>query len=227
MQAGVLRFLEFGRVLEAVRSLTRTPLGAARIEVLEPAVERPEVARQLAATSEGVRLIDRHGLLPLRAPADLAAHLEALVAPGLALEPLALLGLTDFLESVGESCALIDREGDRHPLLRAVAAGAASFRDETSAVRRQIDSAGDVADDASPRLKGIRERLRRQRAHLRNSLESYLRGRDTARYLQEQVVTDRNGRYVLVVRAEHRSDIPGIVHGASTSNTVRLVKRTT
>src|SRR5438045_3896579 len=48
-------------------------------------------------------------------------------------------------------------------------------------------------------------------------LESYLRGKETAKYLQDQVVTERNGRYVLLVKSEHRSGIPGIVHGSSTS----------
>src|SRR6185503_19987911 len=57
----------------------------------------------------------------------------------------------------------------------------------------------------------------KQRSRLRTTLESYLRGKDTAKYLQDQVVTERSGRYVLVVKAEHRSAIPGIVHGASTS----------
>jgi DNA mismatch repair protein MutS2 len=59
--------------------------------------------------------------------------------------------------------------------------------------------------------------LRKQRTRLRGTLESYLRGKDTSKYLQQQIVTDRNGRYVLVVRAEHRSSIPGIVHGSSGS----------
>src|SRR4029434_545491 len=58
---------------------------------------------------------------------------------------------------------------------------------------------------------------RKQRTRLRGTLESYLRGRDTSKYLQQQIVTDRNGRYVLVVRAEHRTAIPGIVHGSSGS----------
>ena len=62
-----------------------------------------------------------------------------------------------------------------------------------------------------------RDRLRKQRARLRGTLESYLRGKDTAKYLQQQIVTDRNGRYVLVVRSEHRTAIPGIVHGSSGS----------
>src|SRR5207247_9368400 len=93
----------------------------------------------------------------------------------------------------------------------------ASFKTEIADVRRKIDPAGVVVDNASATLSGIRDRLRKQRARLRNTLESFLRGRDTAKYLQEQVVTDRNGRYVLIVRAEHRSAIPGIVHGSSAS----------
>ena len=72
-------------------------------------------------------------------------------------------------------------------------------------------------DDATPELRSIRDRLRKQRTRLRGTLESYLRGKDTAKYLQQQIVTDRNGRYVLVVRAEHRAAIPGIVHGSSGS----------
>jgi DNA mismatch repair protein MutS2 len=66
-------------------------------------------------------------------------------------------------------------------------------------------------------LRLIRDRLRKQRGRLKTTLESYLRGKETAKYLQEQIVTERSGRYVLVVKAEHRSAIPGIVHGASTS----------
>src|SRR5256714_375337 len=95
--------------------------------------------------------------------------------------------------------------------------GAATFDREAADVRRKIDPGGDVVDDASAELKSLRDRLRKQRARLRGTLESYLRGKDTSKYLQQQVVTDRNGRYVLVVRSEHRAAIPGIVHGSSGS----------
>ncbi len=74
-----------------------------------------------------------------------------------------------------------------------------------------------MKDHASPELRSIRDRLRKQRTRLRSTLESYLRGKDTSKYLQDQVVTERNGRYVIVVKAEHRDGIPGIVHGTSTS----------
>ena len=105
----------------------------------------------------------------------------------------------------------------RFPRLGAIVEPAASFEREIADVRRKIDPSGEVVDDASPELRSLRDRLRKQRARLRGTLESYLRGKDTAKYLQQQIVTDRNGRYVLVVRAEHRTAIPGIVHGSSAS----------
>jgi DNA mismatch repair protein MutS2 len=104
-----------------------------------------------------------------------------------------------------------------YPILKRLVEAIASFASEIASVRRKIEPSGDVADNASPALASIRERLRKQKSKLRSTLESFLRERDTSKYLQEQVVTDRNGRYVLMVRAEHRGSIPGVVHGASAS----------
>ncbi|HEY7789672.1 MAG TPA: Smr/MutS family protein [Vicinamibacterales bacterium] len=216
MHAGLLRSIELERVLEAVRSFALTPFGVARLTDLQPAPDRATVARRLAETTEGVRFADRHGRLPLRAAEDLPHWLEALASPGQALEPLFLVGIVDFLESVALSCTAI-KGADSVPLLGDLAARTAGFTHEMAGVRRAIAPTGEVLDDASPRLRALRERLRRQRAHLRETLESFLRGRDSSRYLQEQVITDRNGRYVLVVKSEHRGSMPGIVHGASTS----------
>ncbi|MBF8299930.1 MAG: mutS2, partial [Acidobacteria bacterium] len=176
-----------------------------------------EIAAAQRATTEGTRFLAAHPGFPLRAPADLDAILEALAVDGRALEPLRLIALADYLESVEQSRSVVVKLGDPFPVLRALVEAVASFKGEIADVRRKIDASGEVADEASPALAGIRDRLRKQRARLRTTLESFLRGRDTAKYLQDQVVTDRNGRYVLVVRAEHRSSIPGIIHGASAS----------
>ncbi len=160
----------------------------------------------------------------MRAPADLDEILDALGVEGRALEPLRLLGLADYLESIEQSRGAVTRLQAPFPILRALVDTVASFRGEIADVRRKIDPIGDVADNASPALSSIRERLRRQRAKLRTTLDSFLRGPDTAKYLQQQVVTDRNGRYVLMVRAEHRSSIPGIVHGGSASGASLFVE---
>src|SRR5205085_5385471 len=103
------------------------------------------------------------------------------------------------------------------PTLKAIAEYCGSFKNQIADVLQKIDPSGEVNDSASPELNRLRTQLRKQRARLRSTLESYLRGKETSRYLQDQVVTDRDGRYVLVVKAENRTAIPGIIHGSSGS----------
>ena len=216
MQSGALKALEFDRIVEAVCRYAQTPPGLARLRGLAPIVAPRDVAAALDATLETVRFLSE-GTIGLRAPEDLDATLTSLAVEGRALEPRALIALADFLASIDVTCSSIRRARGTYPVLRGVATTAASFDPEIADIRRKIDPAGEVVDDASPELRSIRDRLRKQRSRLRGTLESYLRGKDTSKYLQQQIVTDRNGRYVLVVRAEHRASIPGIVHGSSGS----------
>jgi DNA mismatch repair protein MutS2 len=224
MNAGALRALEFDRIVAAVRSFALTPTGAARLDTLAPQADPRQVHEAVQATTEAVRYLESQPVFPLRAPDDLETLLALVGIVGRALETTHLLALASYLESIDATAAAVRRVGATFPRLAAVATRVASFADEIAAVRRQIGEAGDVLDHASPALQQIRERLRKQRARLRGTLESYLRGRDTAKYLQEQVITERNGRYVILVRAEHRGSIPGIVHGSSASGATLFVE---
>src|SRR5262245_25295942 len=217
MHPGTLRTLEFDRIVAAVADLTVTPMGRAEIDALLPFTTPARVAAALGATSEGVRFLETHQGFPLRSPAELEPALEALGTAGRALEPLRLLALAEFLESIEQTRRAVSQAGSTLPYLMRLVEGVASFRGEIASVRRKIEPSGEVADDASPTLAVVRDRLRKQRARLRATLDGFLRERETSKYLQDQVVTDRNGRYVLVVKAEHRGSIPGIVHGASAS----------
>jgi DNA mismatch repair protein MutS2 len=224
MHAGALRALEFDRIVTVVSGLAVTPTGEARLAELTPAVDAARVIALQRATTEGTRFLADHPGFPLRAPSDLDAILDALSVEGRALEALRLLKLGDYLESIEQSRQAIRRVGSAFPILSQQVDAVASFAGEIADVRRKIEPSGDVADNASPALAQIRDRLRRQKQRLRSTLDSFLRGRETAKYLQEQVVTDRNGRHVLMVRAEHRSAIPGIVHGGSTSGASLFVE---
>jgi DNA mismatch repair protein MutS2 len=215
MQPAVLRALEFDRIREALAREASTSLGRERALALEPATDRDAVSRRLRSTLEAAAFEKSAGSLAIDGPDDLAEILDALEIAEQPLLPLQLLGLARFVLSVS---AVVDRvRQSRAPLLSALVEHARSFIAETDAVRRAVLPSGDIADAASPALADIREALRKQRARLRSTLEGLTRGRDTAKYLQEQIITDRNGRYVIVVRAEHREAIPGIVHGASAS----------
>ena len=217
MNPNALRALEFDHIVSVLSELAVTPTGRSALEALRPSTETREAVATLRTTSEAVRFLGDHPGFPLRPPTDLEELLDALALEGRALEAPRLLAFADYLESIEHSRNAVTKLGSAFPLLRRVAEAAASFADEISDVRRKVAPSGEVVDEASAALSDIRGRLRKQRARLRSTMESFLRGRDTAKYLQEQVVTDRNGRYVLIVRAEHRSAIPGIVHGVSTT----------
>jgi DNA mismatch repair protein MutS2 len=216
MHAGALRALEFDRIVEAVCRFALTPQGLRRLTALVPAGDARAVADALSTTAETVRFL-ADNQVALQAGSDLETIIDSIGVEGRALEALHLVALSAFLASVDATCASIRRAGMATPSLRRIAEAVTSFEAEIGDIRRKIDPTGEVLDDASPELKMVRERLRKQRTRLRGTLESYLRGKDTSKYLQQQIVTDRNGRYVLVVRSEHRAAIPGIVHGSSGS----------
>jgi DNA mismatch repair protein MutS2 len=217
MQPSVLRALEWQSIVDVVAGFALTPLGHARLEALEPQSDAPRVAQLVAATAEGVKYLDANPPISLQAPDDLASIVDSLAVEGRTLEPSQLLAFAEFLDSLGLTCATIRRISGPFPTLKAIAENCGSFKGQIGEVRRQIDPSGEVNDSASPELGRIRAQLRKQRARLRSTLESYLRGKDTSRYLQDQVVSERDGRYVLVVKAEHRAAIPGIIHGSSGS----------
>src|SRR5579872_4821235 len=109
MQPGVLLALEFDRIVEAVRGFALTPMGDERLARLAPSTDREKVAALLAATTEASRFASANARFPLRASSDLPQILQLLAVEGRALEPLRLLALASFLDSVEETGAAIHR----------------------------------------------------------------------------------------------------------------------
>ena len=212
-----LRTLEFDRIVEVVTGLALTPLGETSLAELHPQTDPAAVAEALNATTETTAFFESNPLFPLRAGAGIEDALEVLTVEGQLLDPLPLRSVADFLDSIELTSLAVRQATGSFPILTRVVGRAASFKHEVGQVRRAIDPGGEVLDQASPALGSIRDRLRQKRQRLRTTLEQFVRGKDTTKYLQEQVITERNGRYVLVVRAEHRSNVPGIVHGSSAS----------
>jgi DNA mismatch repair protein MutS2 len=103
------------------------------------------------------------------------------------------------------------------PGLAGLASQIADTTPVAAAIRRALLPTGEVSSDASPKLAETRRAILRLRERLQSVMESYLHGRDAERLLQEKLVTTRNERYVLLVKAEQRGALPGVVHGSSGS----------
>jgi DNA mismatch repair protein MutS2 len=212
-----VRSLEFDEIIQRVVDQALTPLGAQALARLEPDTDRDKVGHALASTAETTAYLENNALFPLRAASDLGQTLSALDVQGRPLDPLPLRSLADFVDSVEQARGSVRQAAGAFPILAEIVSRVSSFKNEIAEVRRAIDPSGEVLDDASPELRAIRDRLRQKRNRLRQTLEQFVRGRDTSKYLQEEVITERNGRFVLMVRSEHRANVPGIVHGSSAS----------
>src|SRR4029077_4309440 len=100
ISAVTLRAIEFDRVVSIVAALAVTPTGRERLQAVAPMTEASQVAAAQAATTEGARFLAVSPGFPLRAPSELETILDGLQVEGRALEPLNLLGLADYLESI-------------------------------------------------------------------------------------------------------------------------------
>jgi DNA mismatch repair protein MutS2 len=216
LNGNTYRTLEFEKIRLLLLSLAGSAPGQARIRALRPLVEAEAVRTALGLASQAALLLRKAGRQAYHELPDLAEALAAACVEGLHLEPAALLDVASFVEGSREIATRVAASQDA-PTLARLAAGIADFGELTAAIRRAILPSREVADDASPRLAELRHTITRLRARLQSVLEAFLRSKDANRLLQEKLVTTRNDRYVLLLKAEHRGQIPGIIHGSSGS----------
>ena len=133
-------------------------------------------------------------------------------AKGGSLDGAALFAISETLRVVERIASDVAGSG---PTLSALGASLAPLRPLRSAIERAIAPDGSILDAASPLLGGLRALHRTSTERLRSRLETLAHAKSYSPYLQEPIVTVRNGRYVLPVRSEWKSRVPGIVHDAS------------
>jgi DNA mismatch repair protein MutS2 len=139
---------------------------------------------------------------------------------GGSLEPLQLIEIADTIRAAEKLFA------DVHPYppLAAKARFARPPRDVAEAIEHAIAGTGEVLDRASPRLGSLRAALRSAQARLQQRLDGLLRSPELSRALQEQLITQRGGRYVVPVKAEMRGSVKGIVHDQSASGATVFIE---
>jgi len=223
VNTNTLRALEFDKIRTLLLWQTGSVEGRVRIESLEPLTDPARVREALKTTAEGVTLLRALGRQPYHDLPDLTETLAAARVSGSHLEPKALLDVASFVEG-GVEIARRVGAAEAVPRLSHLASGIRDASEVAGAIRRAILGSGEVADDASPRLGETRRGLLRLRAQLTSVMEGFLRGKDADRVLQDKLITTRNDRYVLLLKAEHRGQLPGIIHGSSGSGASLFVE---
>jgi len=205
--------LEFDKLRELLRLRTTCTPGRRAVDALEPAMERAALEAAFALIREAAEWLRAGRDLGFGALADPQGWLERIEGPGMALEPGEFLDAASLLEMAGWLRGQFREEALKFPLLAARAASLGDFRDVHTAIRRCVLPNGEINDDASSALRRIRASVTETRDAIQRSLKQILRARNAE--AGEDYVTLRNDRFVIPVRAEHRRNLPGVVHGAS------------
>ncbi|HKV32803.1 MAG TPA: Smr/MutS family protein [Pyrinomonadaceae bacterium] len=215
--------LEYQQLLALIRRNAQTEAGQARVERLSPATSIAELQRELAALSECVALRGRGVNWSFSGFSDPDETIARLRVEGAALDPLAILQTARLCEQAMSARAAILAERDNAPVLWLLVEDLP--RDLNSLVARvtnKILPSGELDDRASPELARIRHDISSLRSRITRSLEGLMRR--SAEAIQDELVTIRNDRFVIPVKADHRGRVQGVAHGYSSSGATAFVE---
>lgn len=226
MQEKSLRVLEFYKIREMLTERAASELGKARCAALTPESDFAQIQRMQQETEEAATLIARTGVQPIGAFDDVEAQINRARVGGV-LSPRELLMCARLMQtarSVRRALVNEKEEESATPHIVTLARALLPMRDLEDEIFGAILSEEEIADSASPALAAIRRKIRSANERIRDRLNSYLHNATMAKYLQDTLITMRQGRYVLPVRAEYRQQVPGIVHDQSGTGSTLFIE---
>ncbi len=223
MHERTIRLLEFDKILEQLKRFTSFSVGRERAAALRPTDDIRLAREWQAETREARQLLAEKSDIFLGGVHDLRPLLEQ-AARGSPLLPVDLLGVRYTLQRARSLRSAIHRVADRFPHIADVAQRIDVPVAVIEEIGRCIDERGEVLDSASEALARIRQELREAHGRLMERLQRIIAAPANAPYLQEAIVTQRQGRYVIPLRAEFKGRIPGLVHDQSGSGATLFIE---
>ncbi len=223
MNERALRVLEFTKIRDMLSAFALSDAGKEKCQSLVPYNDFTEVNRALDETEEAVVCLAYLGGHPLSSFDDVSEYIS-LSQKGAALSPKALLLVAQSLRAARTARAALVTEKENTPLITAMASRLQPLRNLETDISESILSEEEISDHASPALADIRRHIRAANSRIREKLNAMAHGAGYSKYLMESIVTVRNGRFVLPVKAEHRANVPGLVHDQSASGATLFIE---
>lgn len=227
LNSKVLNTLEYQQIKQQLAPYLVSAAGQKELNELQPLSERAAVQRALDETNDGAEVYRLKGGIPIARLADIAPHMKRLaIGATLNGSELGQVGrvlkttraITRFFEELLEDSP----ENDIRHLFDEVQE-LVTLPTVTKRLATAIEGDGHITDDASPELNSIRSHISRTEGEIRSKMEQYTRGRDS-KYLSDPIITIRNDRYVIPVKAENRGRFGGIVHDQSASGQTLFIE---
>jgi DNA mismatch repair protein MutS2 len=221
MDAKSQALLEFPLIRARLAAYASFPPSRRLAEALEPSADPVIVERGLAETDEARAFLSQRPDAGIGGAKDIGTPVERAARAG-RLDAVELVAITDTLVAAARLAESL-RDVELR-LLHELAREIQPLPSLRTRLETSIDPAGEILDSASPALGGLRRQVRVAYERLRARLDQLVHGSEIGSALQEPIITLRNGRYVVPVRADARSRVRGIVHDQSGSGQTLFVE---
>ena len=221
-----LKKLEFDKILENVSNYCKTYIGKNHVSELRPLQDKKGIQKMLDETSQGVVLIQRNSTPPLGEIADIKVYLKSLDSYG-TLSIKALLEIQNILQMSSNLKNYFEKDYLETSNFSAVEQYFFNLYVNPSIVStfaKSIIDEDTIADTASSKLQDIRRKERKIEQDIRSKLNGILHSSTYSKYMRENIVTIRNGRFVIPVKEEYRSVVKGFVHDMSSSGSTVFIE---
>ena len=222
MDSKTLNVLEYPKILGQLAGFCDFSASKDLANSLEPTSSFEVANARIAETSEARKLLSMESAgvgaaHDIRPQADLAAR-------GGVLDPHTLLDVKSTLISCRDLKKSFEKRAEEYPRLTQIVLGLPDTHGLVDAITRILSDRGEILDSASPKLGDIRRNLRVAQDRLMTRLQKYVTDSKTVSMLQEPIITQRDGRYVIPLRAEFKGKIKSIVHDQSSSGATLFVE---
>ena len=226
MATDILTTLEFDRVRENLQRHCQFSLTIERAGELGPSSDPSTVRYLLDVTAEAYALIEEFPSFSVRGARDIRRHLQRARLGGMLLagDLLEVLDTIVAARTTRRTFVRIEDAAERFPWIDEFVSFITELPGVEADLQRSISERGEVLDGASDKLRSIRQEMRGAHSRLLERINRYVQGSQHSAAIQDPIVTQRDGRYVIPVRADRRGQIPGVVHDTSASGQTLFVE---
>jgi DNA mismatch repair protein MutS2 len=226
MNERTLRVLEFEKIKNKLIEYAQSTLGKEIAKEVEPSTDYEEIVTWQKETHEATSILLQRGNVPLGGIHDLSYHLKR-AEIGSFLYPGNLLEVSDTLRGARRLKSFMKeaKEGEsKFPVMEGYISSLFTFKGIEDRINECIISDDEISDHASPTLRNIRRSMESKNVAIRNRLNSMISSTSHQKYLQDAIITIRQDRYVVPVKQEYRSNVPGLVHDQSSSGATLFIE---
>ena len=223
MEKRVLKTLEYDKILAMLKERASCCISRELVDTMEPSGDFDTVERELKLTAEAETLFYKTGRSPVDDFPDMRHCLERMHA-ALFLSTGELLGIASCLKAARIAKDILANEVGEESYLYNLAGLLITHRSAEEEINRCIINEDEIVDGASPALARIRRAMRLANEKVREKLNSMIRSTAYQKYLQEPIITIRNGRFVIPVKQEYRQQVPGLIHDQSSSGATLFIE---